>query len=256
MTSIGVEMDPRIAERRRSVESERRHRRERWLVVGLMIVVLAVGGWMLSRSALFDVNEITVVGAQKVGAEQILGVSGLSVGDPLLWLDTSAAARRVESLPAIGAVTVTRTLSGDVTISVRERVPVAVVAGADGTAMLVDRDGAVIAPFTLEAPPVTVVEGLVAGPAGSTVEGPLGALEVAALLTPGVQSRVAVIRVDAGGDIELQLRPQGVVELGRSVDLATKVRSLLTVLGQVDQNDLATIDLRVPDTPVVTRTPE
>ena len=45
------------------------------------------------------------------------------------------------------------------------------------------------------------------------------------------------------------------VGLGTSEDLAIKVASLVTVMGQVDQRDLCTIRVINPETPVVTRTP-
>ena len=81
------------------------------------------------------------------------------------------------------------------------------------------------------------------------------ALRLAALLTPGMRSRVATITVGADGSLTLGLRPQGIVVIGAPTDLAAKVTSLRTVMAQVDQRDLASINVVNPGTPVVVRTP-
>ena len=44
--------------------------------------------------------------------------------------------------------------------------------------------------------------------------------------------------------------------MGPPTDLPAKVDSLRTVMGQVDQRDLATVNVVNPSTPVVVRTPK
>jgi len=102
---------------------------------------------------------------------------------------------------------------------------------------------------------LVVIEGLPTAPAGATLGPEAHApLAVAAALTPGVRTRVEVVRA-AGDEVELQLRPDGRVELGTTDDLQEKVQTLQSVLAEVDLSCLAVIDVRVPDTGVLTREP-
>jgi len=67
--------------------------------------------------------------------------------------------------------------------------------------------------------------------------------------TGAVVSRL-VAPIGAG---ELRLQPEGTLRLGRPEQLEEKFRAALTVLGQVDVTALATLDVRIPDSPVLTR---
>lgn len=249
-------IDPRIAARRDAVEAERRRSRgRRWLVVAIVVGVLA-GAWGLTRTALLDVDRIEVRGNVQAHVEDIVAASSIRLGEPLLEVDPGASARRIRQLPWIDTASVSRGLDGVVTITVTERQFVAVVNDADGVGWLVDATGRVLAPDGAFDQIDTVVLGAVAGEPGSTVDGVASALEVAALLTPGMRGRIASVSVAPDGSVTLGLRPQGTVQLGPPTDLAAKIASLRTVMGQVDQRDLESINVINPSTPVVRRTPK
>jgi hypothetical protein len=61
--------------------------------------------------------------------------------------------------------------------------------------------------------------------------------------------------VTGDGSLQLKLRPQGIVDLCQPDRLADKLRSLTTVLAQVDDTGVATISVCVPESPTVTRVP-
>lgn len=250
-----TEVDPRIAARRQAVDADRRRvRLRRWAVVGA-VVALLVGAWYLTRTPLLDVDRIEVEGAVQTPVEEILGLAGVHPGDALLELDLRAAAERVRTLPWIDSAVVERNWDGRVVIVVTERQMVAIVDDESGIGQLVDASGRVLAADGTMDMIDTRILGAVAGGPGSTVEGIDGALRLAALLTPGMRSRVATIAVGADGALTLGLRPQGSVVIGPPTDLAAKVASLRTVMAQVDQRDLASINVVNPSTPVVVRTP-
>lgn len=250
------QIDPRMAARRDAVTQEKRRRRGRiWLVVAIVVGVLAFG-WYLTRTGLLDVDDIEVSGAQVTTVEEIVDASGIRLGMPLLEVDTSAAARRIRDLPWIASASVDRGWDGLITISVTERMQLAIVRNEAGEPMLVDAEGRVLGADGPFDGVDTSIEGVVAGEIGSTVEDAGSALEVVGLLGPGVRSRVTSIVTMPDGNIELRLRPQGVVLLGPPTDLEAKLASLQIVMGQVDQRDLAIINVVNPETPVVVRTPK
>jgi cell division protein FtsQ len=256
MSNRTAEVDPRIAARREAVVSEKRRKRERWIIAVLVVIAALGGAWLLSRSALFDVDRITVEGTSRLSADDVLAAAAVQVGEPMLAVNSSEVARRVERLPWIASATVDRSISGELTIAVVERTAVATMVDESGTPVLVDGSGRVLGPPGLVDGPAIQIEGLVAGAVGTDVDGSAGALETAILLTPGVRSRVLAIVVLPDGNLELRLRPQGIVDLGPATNLLEKLASLTIVMGQVDQRDLARINLVNPETPVVSRTPK
>ena len=140
------------------------------------------------------------------------------------------------------------------TISVVERVPVAVVPAKTGVAV-VDRTGRVIATQPAPPPGLPMLLGLPpAGPASTRVGGRAAdLLAVAQAMPPQVAQRVTGVVAADGGQVELRLKPAGVVRLGPSDQLAEKMLSTQTVLTQVDLARLAVLDVRVPASPAITR---
>jgi hypothetical protein len=55
------------------------------------------------------------------------------------------------------------------------------------------------------------------------------------------------------GELQLRLRANGVVRLGDTGAIASKLVAAEAVLGDVDNRAVARLDVRVPDTPVLTR---
>jgi cell division protein FtsQ len=257
--SLSEEVDPRIAARRDAVEADRRSRR--WRRVAVVVGVLAVlgGAWYATRTPLFDVEQVEVVGAARTPVEVVQEASGAAIGEAMLDVDPGDVEAAVEALPWVATAEVERRLDGRVVITVVERTPVATAPTADGGRAVLDAGGRVLEVVPAGAAPeldpaFVPIEGLVApGPGGDVALEGAGALEVVTRLTPGLRARVVSVVVAPNGDLSLLLRPQGTVDLGPPVALDDKLGSLVTVLAQVDQSGLGTIGLRVPDLPTITR---
>jgi cell division septal protein FtsQ len=245
--------DPRIAARRQAVESDRRRRVRRRLALVALAVTVVAGAWLAAHSPAFDVDTVDATGASNQPVAEILAVAGVQSGDALVWIDGGEIAAAVDALPWVSETAVTRDVrNGRVVIAVTERVPVAAVAAPDGL-LLVDADGRVLA-WAAGAGNLPVIQDVVPGPPGTRLEpADRQPLEVAAALPPGLASNVAELRTAADGTVEMALRDGGIVRLGLPDDLATKVRTLQTVLANVDLSCLAAVDVTVPDTAVLTR---
>jgi hypothetical protein len=120
---------------------------------------------------------------------------------------------------------------------------------------VVDADGRLLEAEAAPRPDLVTVLGSVpdAAPGGELVERAARGIGILADVSPGLRSRLVGLRFVGNDEIELALRPAGVVAFGRAEQADGKLSALDTVLARVDQTCLATIDLRVPAKPLVTR---
>jgi cell division protein FtsQ len=239
------------------VRREEGRRRLRVLIGVSVVAAVGCGGWAATGSSLLDLDRMVVEGAVHTGPDEARFATGLRRGQPLVDVDEGAAARGVETLPWVQEASVHRRWPGEVRIRVVEREPVAVTAAEAGGAALVDRTGRVLDSVDVAPPGLPVLAGLpAAGPAGSTLgaEG-VAALSVAVALPSDVRARIAgvVPAEGADGEVDLQLSPDGMVRLGPPDDLDRKFAAIRAVLAQVDLRNLAVLDVRRPDSPVLTR---
>jgi cell division protein FtsQ len=204
---------------------------------------------------LLNVDHIRVQGADTaLRADVVAAVTaaGAGPGTPMLDVDLTAVTAAVEAVPTVAAADVERAWPGTLTVQVRPRVPVATIGGA-----LVAEDGIVVAVGAPPgAAPLAGIDGVeVPTTAGAHVDAP-ELLTVAAALPEEVRAAVAGVRAGAvDGEVELRLAGGGAARLGPTTGLGAKLVAVATVLEQVDLTCLATIDVRVPSAPTVTRAP-
>lgn len=252
--SASARVDPRIAARRDAVAADEGRRRgiRRWTL--LVLVAVAAAGLVSTRTPLFDVDRVVVEGASRTAADQIRAATGVGLGTPLDHVDAARAAAAVEALPWVAQAQVTKEWPGTLRVSVVERAPVGVIRDGDAF-LLVDAEARVLERVAAVPPGAVVVEGVGGGAPGQQLdETARGAVRVASTLPDGVRDRVERVAVD-DGELALSLQPTGRVRLGDATRLVDKYRSVATVFEQVDLACLATLDVRVPDRPVLTRDP-
>lgn len=250
-------IDPRIRERRVAVRREEGRRRLR-VVVGTAILAAIVGAAVaITRSPLLDLDRVEISGATHTSAADIARAGSLRTGTLLVDLDPDASARAIRTLPWVADAEVVRRWPGSVVVTVVERAPAAAVA-IDGGWALVAVDGHVLSHQPEQPSGVLVVAGVAAPGAPGTVLPPesRAAVEVAAALAPAVRDRVAVIEATPAGEVDLLLAaPKARVRLGTTDRLDAKLLAVETVLTKVSTVRLTTIDVRAPETPVLTRDP-
>jgi hypothetical protein len=259
-------VDPRF--RRRWAEARRAEgrRRLRALVVVLGVVVVIAGGVGLLHSPLFRVEHVTVVGDGKTPRAEIIAAAGLDRGRSLM-VDAGGpvAERAVQALPWVGTVSFTRRWPWTVVVTVRERVPAAIVTTTGGSDV-VDPTGRVleVLPALERAPALPVVEGARGAlpgqrisPNSGTSGAELGEVLTAAAATPPTL---------AGRGLQLAYSPalglrayvgsaRTVVLLGDPAQVGVKLAVLEELAAQVTLSGYAQVDLTVPLRPALTPLP-
>lgn len=248
-----VPMDPRIRRRRVEVRRDEGRRRLRIAMIGLLIVTLSVGAWVVVRSPLLDVDRVQVDGVGHTPAQAIVRQAGVHGGQAMVDVDEAGAARRVETLPWVAHAQVSRRWPATVRITVTERRAVAVTS-ADGGWVLLDA-GARVLEVDPERPPGLVALGGVgpATPPGTELLDAKGLLSVVTDMSPSLAARTTSVEATDGGEVELKLNPRGTVRLGPPDDLPAKLAAVETVLAKVSTANLSTLDVRLPSSPVLTR---
>jgi cell division protein FtsQ len=253
-TGAGRLIDPRLQARRSSVARAEGLRRL-WIVGGLTLVAsVAIIAIAIINSPWLDVEQVSVVGAERSDPQQIVRASAIMVGDALVEIDSGAAAAAVMDVPWVAEATVSRSWSGQVTIEVKERVGVVALPTGSRYA-LVDASGQqveVVAQRPDGFIPVTGVEE--SGVPGQPVSED-GQLVVSLIgeLTAPVAGRTRSILVDEGR-LAIELTTGERVDLGDDRALGDKLIALETVLARVDLTCIAIIDVRVPSNPLARAT--
>ena len=251
-------INPRIRERRESVERSRTQKRLRLAgiaVAAVALVALAVG---LLYTPWFGAKVVTITGAHPNTPDRtIVAAAGLLHHPPLINVDPIPTAVRVESLPYIASAQVTRHWPDTVVIHVTERVPVMVMSGPNASWSILDGNGRTLAVTPVRpALPVLIVH----APAGPVPPAPVGAtvgvaansgLTVARTLPPAFAGQVVSITVAADGTVSLALNSHLVVLLGTVSNLNAKYEDVAAIIAHASLRGAHTIDVTVPQSPTV-----
>src|SRR5690348_1848633 len=79
-----------------------------FLLLALIVVVLVTGIWLVFFSSVVTVRGVEVVGNTTVSASRIEKVARAPIGTPLARADLTPIQARVEAIPEIRSVTVSR----------------------------------------------------------------------------------------------------------------------------------------------------
>jgi len=242
-----------------------RKRRRAAPVFGLWLFLLVcclLAAYFFIHSPYFVLQNIEVTGNQELAAEQVIELSGLSLGANIFTIDAQNAALKIAMHPSVKEVKVDRRLPATLRFAITERKPVALVVGQDGFIM-VDEEMVYIKKVNdLQGLQLPLISGVKISPdlrpgAKAETEGLKTALKLIALLDKGFLVNVA--EIIAPSSLSLTLRTvQGVeVRFGEPVDLNRKIavmNSLLYENGAIINSDTVEyIDLRYDTAPVIMR---
>ena len=137
----------------------RLHRSGRRVFKG--IIFLLVSGLILGFVVyvpLFTLQEIKIVGATYITAEDILKIGNIYVGEPLFQLETDSVANRLSQDLRIEEVSVRRSLPSTLEVTIKERRPIATIV-CDYGYLDMDKNGKIIDSYknlkTMQIPMIT-----------------------------------------------------------------------------------------------------
>lgn len=248
-----LSIDPRIRQRRIDVRREEGRRRLRFLVGTVAVLFVAGAGAAATRSPLLDIDHVHVTGAVHTSDAAAVRAGRVDRGRLMIEVDTGSAARRIERLRWVASARVTREWPSTVRVEIVERTAVAAIAIADGAWAPVDRHGRVLDVMP-ERPALPALAGIppLAADAVTAPRASRPTLSVIAAMPRGLAQHVAFAAATPGG-LELTLHGGGVVRLGTATEVPAKLAAAAALFERVDPGGVATVDVRVPDAPVLTR---
>jgi cell division protein FtsQ len=228
-------------------------RSARGRIRGAAIVVLAaiaVGGvaWWVTNSPLFDMRTLEVTGARHLSMADVARLGGLGRETNVLWLSPGRIAHRIEANPWVESVHVSRILPSTLVLRVRERAPIAVVAGRG---LLVASDGTVLgrAGGSPGLPQLAVGRPI---HAGSRLPGSLPSLVVVRSLSPALRGDVDRIILGRLG-LTLVMRDGVRAVFGDATQPRLKELILQALLAWAAARNVkaVSVDLRTPWSPAM-----
>ena len=243
--------DEQVASTRRKFL--RRQRARRWLVwrriLAVLAVVAVVAGlvWLVFFSSVLAVNGVRVDGTSVLAADAVRGAAEVPTGTPLATADLDSVAARVERLPAVASVDVSRAFPDHVRIDVTEREVVAVVAPSEpgGRFRGTDATGVFFRSYLRRPTGLPLIRMQEQTGAAALAE----AAAVSGSLPTAIARRVAEVRLRTVDTISLSLRDGRTVRWGSVDGSEDKARVLAVLLGQ----KASFIDVTVPGRPVIRR---
>jgi cell division protein FtsQ len=239
-----VDIDPRLAARRRQV-AESRARSSFSRIIWLLATTALIGGVvLLARSPWLAVQHIEVEGMAMSEVESILTSSGLVPGRPMVMVRTTETEKALAADPRVKSVQVRLDWPQTVRVFVERRIPVAWAPVGDSWG-LVARDGVVTA--YAATPSRDLGHLLISIDPDANSAYVIGGLEFLAELAP--QPGIVVdVRLEGQ---ELWAEVAGTpVRLGRPIDMEAKARALLALLAEGIAPG-STINLVAPTRPAV-----
>jgi len=202
-------------------------RRWRWvkrmLWVALVVALLVGALWVVWRSPLLAVQQITVRGTTALTPERVIEQTNVPLGTPLAAVDTEAVAERVRSLPRVGFVEVRRGFPHELVVVVDDRIAVAVIS-AGGRWRTIDSAGQDVDSVRAKpALPIIVAD---------SEAGTRAALAVIAAVPKSVKQRTRSVSATSRDSVELTLESGAVVRWGDASESERKAEVLVALLRQ------------------------
>ncbi|MRS12503.1 MAG: FtsQ-type POTRA domain-containing protein [Actinobacteria bacterium] len=221
-------------------------------VVGVVIAVCAL--WTgISRTQLFEIRKIEVVGNASLPSEDVIALAGVADRETLLRVDEDAIVERLVQSPWIADARVSRRIPSTLRLKVEERVPVGVVDTGttfwfvDGRARVLGESvpsSATVLPVIRDVPDFVAEPGKVSGSTSLR-----NALAVLAGISPELRATVRTVSAPSVNETTLLTSSGLEITVGEAVQLAEKSALVADIL-QERGGGVVFIDIRSIERPI------
>jgi len=233
------------------VDEARRRSLRPWAIAGGCLICVAIAGAGLTSTPLFHAKSIAVEGERHLSERQVLRIAGIDHDTNVFRLDEGAVRRRLERDPWIANAVVSADLPSSISISVVERVPVAValteadgrqLIAADGTPLGVAAAGSALPEVRLVGEP---------GQPGPAFDAVAAGASVAGEMPPAIRLQVELVVIGSDGTITLHLTDGVTVTYGGPDEFEAKAEAIAAILAYADDQGraLLSIDVTAPAAP-------
>jgi cell division protein FtsQ len=210
-------------------------------VLTLVLVALVVGSvWAVFFSSYVTARGVEVTGTRTLGSARVERAAQVPIGTPLARVDLGAIRARVESIPSVRLVDVSRSWPHTVHIAVTERTPIAVINRGSGLQAL-DSEGVMFGKYAARPRHLPLV---ISAP-DTRGEALLEVARVLQALPPEIARRVDTVEVATVDKIQLVLAKGRRVLWGSAEQSDQKAEVLRVLLTRPGQQ----IDVSVPGRP-------
>lgn len=219
---------------------QRLRRLRPFLYAALVLVLAGTAVWLVLFSSVVTVREVEVSGNTTLSSARVESVAEAPMGRQLARVDLAAIQARVETIPAVRSVSVSRSWPNTLAIEVTERIPVAVVERGAGL-QAVDEDGVLFGSYDARPGDLPLVETDPDVKAEALAE----AARVVTSLRSDIQVLVDRVQVESVDRIRLRLADGRSVMWGSAEQSAAKADVLAVLLDRKADE----IDVSVPGRP-------
>ena len=227
----------------------------RKVIAILLVFIVLLGLYSATQSELLDVDEIDVLvtGGNQISSNEIIELSGISLSQPMISVDSDEAKSLVMSNPWIEDVEINKEWPSTISIWVDLRQAFAYVVTLEGASATIDEKGTVLNLFKSGSPDdfVSLLVEELAEP-GNKILGIEMLLAATEAVTPDLKEWIKIISPTASG-VRAELQGSVFVDLGITEDFSTAMNDLKAVLGQVELMCIQSIDVSVRENPIIER---
>jgi cell division protein FtsQ len=219
---------------------QRLRRLRPFLYAALVLGLVGTGIWLVFFSSAVTVRDVSVSGNTTISSVRIEAVARAPLGRQLVRVDLAAIQARVETIPAVKSVAVSRSWPHSISIQITERTPLAVV-DRGTTLQAVDEDGVLFGSYARRPAGLPLVQTASDVKSEALAE----AARVVSSLRSDIAARVERVDVQTIDRILLRLAGGRTVMWGSAEHSAEKAEVLAVLLEQKAQE----IDVSVPGRP-------
>lgn len=240
--------------RRKKLDNIKTYKRKRLIVLAIIVAVITTGAWLIYSSNFFRVTEIRVVGNKNISDQKIIEGSEIMRNESLFMLRSSKISSRLKKINWIESVKTVRDWPDTVILEINERQPIAYVETDKGS-YLIDKKSFVVDKKInyQQNQHLAKVDGLTLEniKIGQHIKNRALDNALAAHRSLVEELNLDIYSITANSVDELYFIVQGIeIIYGEAVKTDLKNKVIKTMLKNKKEN-ISTIDVRIPDKPVV-----